>query len=305
MRASNQPKPKPVTKNTVGDAASHRARSATASTLGMITRAATRHICAWRLAAGARGANVPGNCSAGSGTRHLTTSSEATPRWQQWLRRAAGFYGDESTAIRHSHALFGSCYGHATQPQFRTHLMLEDDFFHNHALINLHVWMAHHRLRSAPGGKQLQEQMYDRFWENTTKRIRALGVPELTVNKHLRETQTFSFGAATVYDYGLAEDEQELAGALYRNVFCNNQDVPEALVMETTAYVQRQVEHLAQLSNENVLAGELTWLPALGCAGGEGASASSDDADQWKEAKDDRGRVYLYHVKTKETKWVD
>ena len=75
--------------------------------------------------------------------------------------------------------------------------------------------------------------------------------------------------------------------------------------METTAYVQRQVEHLAQLSNENVLAGELTWLPALGCAGGEGASASSDDADQWKEAKDDRGRVYLYHVKTKETKWVD
>ena len=231
-------------------------------------------------------------------------STGAPPRWQQWLRRAAGFYGDESTAIRHSHALFNSCFSHATQPPFRTHLRLEDDFFHNHALINLHVWMAHHRLRSAPGGKHLQEQMYDRFWEDTTKRIRALGVPELTVNKHLRETQTFSFGAATVYDYGLAEDEQELAGALYRSVFCNNQEIPEDLVMETTAYVKQQVSHLAQISDDNVLEGKLTWLPALGCVG-EGAAASSDGANEWREATDENGRVYLYHLRTKETKWAD
>eukprot|EP00946_MAST-07B_sp_MAST-7B-sp1_P003932 g3932.t1 len=156
--------------------------------------------------------------------------------------------------------------------------------------------MAHQRLRTAPGGKVLQEQMYDRFWEDTTKRIRALGVPELTVNKHLRETQTFSFGAATVYDYGLAEDEQELAGALYRNVFCNNQNIPEALVLETTSYVQDQVKNLAEHPDEKVLAGDLTWLPALGCEA---------NAEKWKQAEDENGRAYLYHVDTKETKWVD
>jgi len=46
--------------------------------------------------------------------------------------------------------------------------------------------------------------------------IRTLGVPELTVNKHLKETQTFSFGAALAYDHGLQENKDALAGALYR-----------------------------------------------------------------------------------------
>ena len=46
--------------------------------------------------------------------------------------------------------------------------------------------------------------------------IRALGVPELTVNKHLKETQTFSFGAAMAYDHGLKDSKDSLAGAIYR-----------------------------------------------------------------------------------------
>ena len=49
-----------------------------------------------------------------------------------------------------------------------------------------------------------------------TSGIRTLGVPELTVNKHLKETQTFSFGAAMAYDHGLQENKDALAGALYR-----------------------------------------------------------------------------------------
>ena len=72
--------------------------------------------------------------------------------------------------------------------------------------------MIHNRLRhSGEAGKLLQEALFDRCWEDTVKRIRALGVQELTVNKHLRETQTFSFGAAVAYDHGLQEDLDTLA----------------------------------------------------------------------------------------------
>ena len=112
-----------------------------------------------------------------------TTSSTVTPSppsnaatgttkssWN-WLRSFAGFYGDESTAIRHSHSLFNSCHQIGSQKQILQHLVLEDDFFHNHAVINLHVWMVHNRLRAAgPQGKVMQEQIFDRFWEETTKR---------------------------------------------------------------------------------------------------------------------------------------
>ena len=112
-----------------------------------------------------------------------TTSSTVTPSppsnaatgttkssWN-WLRSFAGFYGDESTAIRHSHSLFNSCHQIGSQKQILQHLVLEDDFFHNHAVINLHVWMVHNRLRAVgPQGKVMQEQIFDRFWEETTKR---------------------------------------------------------------------------------------------------------------------------------------
>lgn len=241
--------------------------------------------------------------STGSRQAAGAAAGDGTPsRWQELLKRFAGFYGQESTAIRHSHALFNSCYDHATQPAFREHLRLDNDFFHKHALINLHVWMVHNRLRTAPNGKLLQEQMFDRFWENTTERIRELGVPELTVNKHLRETQTFSFGAATVYDYGLAEGTEELAGSLYRNVFCNNQDIPELLVIETATYVQKQVKHLQNHSDDDVVKGDLSWMPALGC---DGKVPDINQSDKWREAEDEQGRKYLYNVETRETKWAE
>lgn len=103
-------------------------------------------------------------------TTTSTSSSTSSSSWN-WLRRFAGFYGEESTAIRHSHSLFNSCYDIGTQKHILKHLALEQDFFHNHAMINLHVWMVHNRLRTVGSqGKVMQEQIFDRFWEDTTKR---------------------------------------------------------------------------------------------------------------------------------------
>ena len=103
-------------------------------------------------------------------TTTTTTTTTTSTTWN-WLRSAAGFYGDESTAIRHSHTIFLSCHKVGSQKHMLQHLLLEDDFFHNHALINLHVWMIHNRLRSlGPQGKIMQEQIFDRFWEDTTTR---------------------------------------------------------------------------------------------------------------------------------------
>ena len=104
--------------------------------------------------------------------------------------------------------------------------------------------------------------MYDRFWEDTTERIRILGVPELTVNKHLKETQTFSFGAAMAYDQGLNTSKDELAGAIYRNIFqspVEERNGLEQSIFEVADYIQDQVAHLAKQSDDDVLIGKISW----------------------------------------------
>jgi len=122
----------------------------------------------------------------------------------------------------------------------------------------VHVWMLHKRLlQEGEEGKVLEEALFDRLWyvpfppslpsflppslqcfahptlppslppfpifhrDETTARIRALKVNELSVNSYVKEVQAYSFGACVSYDAAQALDTEEdrvdeLAGALYR-----------------------------------------------------------------------------------------
>ena len=74
--------------------------------------------------------------------------------------------------------------------------------------------------------------------------------------------------------------------------------------MQTTRYVQHQVNHLAKHQNEDILTGKLSWMPALGCSEADTGSMEATEMAKWREAKDENGRTYLYHIETKETKWA-
>lgn len=61
---------------------------------------------------------------------------------------------------------------------------LADDFRSNHTIYLLHVWMVHRRLIVNDLGKEgnrIQECLFDEFWEDTSNRIRKLGIGELSV----------------------------------------------------------------------------------------------------------------------------
>jgi hypothetical protein len=61
-------------------------------------------------------------------------------------------------------------------------LGLPKNWITEHALIALHVWIFHNRFKvdyNVPGefnGRRMQEQLFERFWETTTLRIRNAGV---------------------------------------------------------------------------------------------------------------------------------
>jgi cytochrome b pre-mRNA-processing protein 3 len=104
------------------------------------------------------------------------------------------------------------------------------DFRSRHAVLTFHVWLLHHRLltdakraqeaqqqqqndspastttsdtyrgRSSYLSKDIDTELFNVFWDDTTYRIRALNVYELAVNKHLTAAQRYTFVHMVSYD---------------------------------------------------------------------------------------------------------
>ena len=73
-------------------------------------------------------------------------------------------------------------------------------------------------------GKNIQECLFDEVWEDTSARIRSMGINELSVNKNLSEVQSYSFKCCLELDHALtksSEDEilDSMGGTLWRSVY--------------------------------------------------------------------------------------
>ena len=105
------------------------------------------------------------------------------------------------------------------------------DFRSRHAILTFHIWLIHKRLllqenleqqqpsqgenvvsddssiipRSSRKDynmcKDMDVELFNIFWDNTTCRIRALNVYELSVNKHLQNVQKYTFIHLVQYDH--------------------------------------------------------------------------------------------------------
>lgn len=218
----------------------------------------------------------------------------------RWLLKFAGFYSDESTHIRQTTAMYQSCLLQSSGDDIYTELGIEESFYFRHSLIILHIWLLHHRLRSLKNielQKDLQEHLFDRVWDDTLRRVRALGVQELSVNKYVRDTQTFSFGAAVAYDYGLSSDDHELGSSLFRNLFAGRDEIPDEKVLSMVKYVRDQVTNLAEHGDDDIVAGNIKWLSL------PGSTNAVAGHDEWREALSEDGRIYWWNTKTRQSTW--
>eukprot|EP00512_Aurantiochytrium_limacinum_P005210 CAMPEP_0171498392 /NCGR_PEP_ID=MMETSP0958-20121227/7824_1 /TAXON_ID=87120 /ORGANISM="Aurantiochytrium limacinum, Strain ATCCMYA-1381" /LENGTH=300 /DNA_ID=CAMNT_0012032785 /DNA_START=326 /DNA_END=1228 /DNA_ORIENTATION=+ len=223
-----------------------------------------------------------------------------------WVLRLLGFYTKESRDLRHGQALYRSCEEQAQIANKDLSFGLNIDWydvqnFHlRQQLTMLHVWMVHRRLLvEDEGGRDLQEALFDACWEQTTRYVRATGVHELTVNKHLSEVQKKCFAAAISYDHGLniTNDENlELGSALWRNVYQSDESVPDECVFRLADYVRNQVSSLERLDRDAVFEGKLSWL--------ELDAHPTELESLWRPALAADGRTYWWNVETRETSWT-
>eukprot|EP01038_Epipyxis_sp_PR26KG_P005591 gene5591-7719_t len=174
-----------------------------------------------------------------------------------------------------------------------------EDFRSKQALIVLHVWLINRRLvKEGDEGLTIQECLFDMLWEDTTYRIRACGVGELSINKYLTEVQRYSFQLCWDLDLHLHAYEKAINGSpvevvnnnndnsnggevkadnsnlspeenliegfsytLFRLVYLSREEVDHNKVMELSRYVRREYLSVLEISRQAVLEGRFTWGP--------------------------------------------
>lgn len=227
-----------------------------------------------------------------------------------WMLKMFGYYTQASKDIRTGVSLFRTAEEQGrllcTDESYGLNFDWYDskkNFMARQQVLMLHVWMVHKRLlmvQDDSRGKELQENMFDTFWDNTTRRIRATGVHELTVNKHLAQVQKICFTAACSYDHGLAiEDDDKnskLGSYLWHNVFQRDPKTPDECVYKMIDYVRDQIDALKLLKDEDLYDAKINWLDL------QGVEATSGE---WRQALAANGKTYYWNVKTRESRWTD
>lgn len=229
-----------------------------------------------------------------------------------WALRMLGYGSAESTRGTSSALLYRACQEQAGLKELAEEMQTGDSFRDRHALVMLHVWCIHRRLLGLGAeGKLMQEAMFDAVWEDSRLHIRSLGVPELTVNKHLKQLQQVSFGALISYDNGLAQDHDTFAGTLYRNIYKSDESIPEEVVYRLATYVKMQLDAIERLPEEQFMKGRIYWVgqsPEV-LSHEEGApqeiemSSEADAENVWEATLDQQGRTYYWNIHTRESVW--
>ena len=175
--------------------------------------------------------------------QHEVGLSEWGARFQ-WLLKAMGYFGKESTIIRNSGILYLNARAVASNPEFLRQFDLEETWESEFYVNCLHLWMIFVRIRKeGPEYKQLSQEVFDNFWQDIQKGMyHSLGVQSLALNTRTRELQNVFYGSAVSYDFALGSSDAILGAALYRNLF--GLEGRAVHVNKMTAYVRKQLQML-------------------------------------------------------------
>lgn len=221
------------------------------------------------------------------------------------LLSAAGVFSSRARLGLGSETLFRSVEEQATAGAWWDALRLPRTWIVEHSMLALHVWILHNRfkvdynVRPADfNGRRMQEELFARLWEDTTLRIRNAGVQELSVNKQLERVQHATFDAMFGYDAALrvveSDDGMELAAAVWRGVFREDEGADTEAVLRLADYARREVVGVLAQPREDVYRGWVSWGPAAGESVGERAARQRRMLEgEWRDALSPTGRLFF------------
>jgi len=232
-------------------------------------------------------------------------------RWFQFLLRAMRYNSQTSSDIRAAHAIVRSCVTRSENSTWLRVLPLGERSFQTvHQLLMVHVWLANKRVMyplEGEGNRALQKEVFHVLWDNAERRLRAAGINELSISKHLGDVQRISLGGLYAYDKAFKEpSDAELKASLHRNLFAANQAVSTATLSMMAEWMRSEEQRIRALDEDSLRHGELRWTfpnGVVATAEDEEKEVARGAAGEWRSTMAVTGRTYWWNTRTRQSFW--
>eukprot|EP00593_Proboscia_inermis_P005942 CAMPEP_0171301012 /NCGR_PEP_ID=MMETSP0816-20121228/10037_1 /TAXON_ID=420281 /ORGANISM="Proboscia inermis, Strain CCAP1064/1" /LENGTH=279 /DNA_ID=CAMNT_0011778135 /DNA_START=129 /DNA_END=968 /DNA_ORIENTATION=+ len=191
-----------------------------------------------------------------------------------------------------------------------------------HAILTMHVWFLNRRLitdrHNSHQSLLVQEELFDILWYDTKTRIRAQpGINELSVDKHLKDVQNYTFQQCMDFDeaFDIPSSEKkrrddELGLAIWNNIYLKDDNVPDEFVDGIAKYVAEQHENVVHLLPQNYWTeGRIGFvdIPRMTNKKASPKDLVDDEMealpDGWFPALTESGESYYWNEQTMNTTW--
>ena len=153
-------------------------------------------------------------------------------------------------------AIYGMIVTQAREPIFYRDLGVPDTVNGRFDLLLLHLWLLLRRLRTAHGGVDLSQALFDRFCEDMDDNLREMGVGDQTVPKRMRAFGEAFYGRVQAYDQAIDSGAEALAQAICKNIL-NGAGIDRA--RQLAAYAQAAEAALGLADEQALLLGSFKF----------------------------------------------
>ncbi len=153
-------------------------------------------------------------------------------------------------------AIYGMIVTQAREPLFYRDFGVPDTVNGRFDLLLMHLWLVLRRLKSADGGQELSQALFDHFCADMDDNLRELGVSDLKVPKRMQAFGEAFYGRTAAYDLALTDGSEALAQALCKNVL-NGEQMEKA--RRLAAYAESAMAAMAGQDAAALLGGAFSF----------------------------------------------
>ncbi|MGY3445151.1 MULTISPECIES: ubiquinol-cytochrome C chaperone family protein [unclassified Bradyrhizobium] len=139
--------------------------------------------------------------------------------------------------------IYGMIVTQAREPLFYRDLGVPDTVNGRFDLLLMHLWLVLRRLKSADGGAELSQALFDHFCIDMDDNLREMGVGDLTVPKRMQAFGEAFYGRTAAYDLAAADSDEALAASFCKNIL-NGEALDKA--RDLAAYAREAMAELAR-----------------------------------------------------------
>lgn len=162
-----------------------------------------------------------------------------------------------------AHALYLKVCDAARQPALFQEGLVPDTVDGRFEAITLHTHLVLRLLSQSSAPPEVGQALFDTLFHDMDQSLREIGISDVVLGKEIKKMAEGFFGRAEAYELGLRGTDEDLAGAVRRNLLGTRQsETSDAAVATLARYIRHQVAHLAAQVPADIMSGKIEFAPA-------------------------------------------